>query len=1024
MSIKQTKQNKTPHAKPIRIRCIDTECKHEKASSYFGEGLFILTAPIGCIYDVDDLESYKKKITSTTKFTLWETTSKGVLQPLASDQFDSRYDNQDGIAAANYSNENLKKPTINEHQLYAVYIIVHFDLSFAKKCLTLINSDDTNPFDTFGNPHTLEAIISAKKTLEFQVPNHKQGFIPANKIAHNSLKEKNLVIGHKNYDYQVLFENMPNAKCSWVRDNIFKLQLHLGHMRYPIGGVHNPYYPCDRTKKSIGIFEKKTYNSIFAFHKDAKSGHGIKVSNHNELFDKMFHQNTFNPKDRAPIIMQQTKHPSLQPKFSNAFLHTVKSSPPSFQLTTFPTKTYLRTTTPFVFADEKLGDAINHWLTNGFRKKGHILVSRPQGFNKNKSQKTEKKAADWMMLWMRDDFANAFDQWNDYLIKLGIPYGIMGSWTYRDIYTGIAGGIEGMAVQSLHKTGLAIDLPGKGFVSSRDVYPFVFEKEVTPIGREKFRLFMKIENPLDHESKTDINIIRDKLITYRMDKCGVNKDNKFWHANGYHKKEYKEHWGIDSEKLANQKINIFSNSVCQWKYNAKDKNGGTDSNPINDIFLDLTVIGEAFGIERINSYREGWKLGKTFDLKNSFSSFNSFAKTLSRLFHKKPNATGLKVVKNNNTNIAYTNMQKLIIINKMNNSIPRLQKRSSRKKCYICKKKLQNNNVVRDIETSKKKRIITAHESCYEHAKTKFLNDSFQSKSNLSSIEHLNPDFMYQWALTLKNWKNIKLLKNRSSKLRFIPYPKPCITVSLPELLSLNSEILSTNEVLKESKFLITYEKNSAEIANKIITGKNIYNYICAYSGWNIQFRPRLNKQREKLFAKPNKKVISNDNTLNKWRSIFINTKFKIDKYGYVIIKPGEELTRFFNFIEKNNFFSKKTLMCSIARFSNRKKTDNNQEYVVPYNRHYKKPLDRFIRYVDGWKCHITPQLNNEGNPFYLDECSVKIPREGQPRTMEWWHYQYDKVAYKDGKRASWFKLMEDIGWTEEGLRYIGYNKK
>jgi len=43
---------------------------------------------------------------------------------------------------------------------------------------------------------------------------------------------------------------------------------------------------------------------------------------------------------------------------------------------------------------------------------------------------------------------------------------------------------------------------------------------------------------------------------------------------------------------------------------------------------------------------------------------------------------------------------------------------------------------------------------------------------------------------------------------------------------------------------------------------------------------------------------------------------------------------------------------------------------------------------------------------------NVKVPLLGHPAHMEWWHFQY--VPGYEGKR--WVDILEEIGWTEEGL--------
>lgn len=912
---KRIKANKTSPQKPVRIRCGIENCGC--GNQLFEDGLFVLTAPTTNGFDLQK-----------SKFKLWKTNSKGKLQLIE---------------------PILSKNNIVQSQEYAVYIIVHFDQKFAEKCLELINNGDIKKF---GKPHKLTAIKSGKKFLEFKIPDHKIGFIPSNEKTHTFLKGKELklIVGHKNYDFQVLYENMPNANCQWIKDNIFKLQLHLGHMRYPIGGVFHPYYPCDREDKykSQGIFEKKTYNSVLAFYRDANkkpNPNGVYFEKYETMLDNSFDKENCLAPTKALIDnrnMEQTDNFSLKPNFTKNFeeppLHesidspSPNKKPDTFTLSALPEKTS-GNKIPYIFVDDILGSAIEHWITKGFRKAGRILVS----------VKTSKRRQDkTFMLWLRDDFAKKFLDWDKKTCEYGMgKSSIEGGWSYRDIRKFLYKKKPGTSARSLHKTGLAIDLPNYGYTKcNKETFPLIYQLEQLKNKRFQFRLFVKISDGnhrAEYESNNDIS----KSII-ELKKCLSEKDNV---------------------------LKFYPESVSQWEYNKSSRLGGIPKKITGKTYLDITLIAKALGISRINSHERGWKLGKELKFNNDNNSFNNIITKLDNLRtnNKLAEELGAYITsyKSNKKTLIHRLEGKPVITlvqqtemidskqnSSFNGSTDSLQQRVkivakhehnssfhntdatdatdvSDEKCSVCEAPFFKGDkiLISPIEMKDGIQQHYMHETCFKHEQSKLYYQEYRNtklkKKNVEDrfhISHTQLDILSKWNSSITQIKEGPFFSN--------VHTKPGILVSMQELKLLHRDVLSTStdsscahgdivkskNILEKTLFLVTYENHSNQVESIIIEGEGIYSHI-----------------------------------------------------------------------EKN--------------------TNNTQD--------------------KDWSCSITPALGSKELPFFLDKCTIQIPKKGKPIHMEWWHYQDNSAIYhsKNGTKTAYTRpeLMEQIGWTKEGLKYIGY---
>lgn len=1095
--IKQTNKNVTSTGVHARVRCTNEDCKHLQQNtktkkwydtSVFSEGMYLLTAPIDNVDSKKTEIELKKKVLESTKFTLWVTDKNGLLIPMQSENYDAREEDNIGTEAVN--NNNGPRPKFNSLQVYAVYIIVHFDQALARKCLKLINDSDTDPIEEFGLPIFVapNSITACGKGLhrecitgwkykkkhkcyiksknkcpkglfEFQINNHKTGFITANKTAHNYLEDEidNYIAGHKNYNHQIIFENMPNANCKWIKNNIFKLQLHLGHMRYPVGGIYTPYHPCNRMGKSKGIFDKKVYNGILKFSRDAAKGNGVRLNQRTYLFKSMFKNDQLAPAQDLAEYSYWKRHISFQPSFTRKFEDVDKDDNPNKaeNLTKFKTKWHKKEKIPLVFVDKTIGEAINQWISNGYRKSGNVLVSNTYRFE----DLGENRLKGHELIWMRNDFSSAVNAWNKD-IKVMLNHGkkkatgLYAGSTYRDAY--FLSLKPGVLQSSLHKAGLALDLLEKDLTDSRKSFPVIFQIEASHYPRynkelrSRFRLFLECKDHVDKNDKARLDTEKkfiDRLVKYRIEKSGANKE-KYSHSNYYHNESYKSRWGLISKKgkpieeTARNSIKLYHDKVHQWKYLPDRKSGGipeefmpAETKRSKFKFIDITSIAESHQIEGINAHKKKWRaMLRTIDFKQTLESFTTSSKILRNLYRIKPAKHNNSIIREEKINFSFENERKITLLKYMNASDSKHTNYTGNGKCYFCKEPISKGSTVRMAALH-----FVAHESCFQHQNHKFPYKSFSKETQLASVDELNPALLYQWGMYVKKWSKKAAIKNRRRRNKIPLNTIPEISLSFPELLSFHDQVVSKNETLKQAKYLVSFEKNShSNVVTTILEGSEILNHIEQNSSWKISFRPNYSNLTEESLKNSKNDTFSNlpkkditiftnwNKAINDWnKTSDINTKIEIDTNSFISLNPGPILLTFLNFLSQNKKTNGIDIICTINDNPlGMNHISSNSEFIILPKKYYSTIYDRFIRYANGWRCHITPILGNEKNPEFIDKCKIYIPIKGQPRPMEWWHFQYDKVAYENGKRQSWLKLMEDIGWTKEALKYIGYSKK
>jgi hypothetical protein len=55
---------------------------------------------------------------------------------------------------------------------------------------------------------------------------------------------------------------------------------------------------------------------------------------------------------------------------------------------------------------------------------------------------------------------------------------------------------------------------------------------------------------------------------------------------------------------------------------------------------------------------------------------------------------------------------------------------------------------------------------------------------------------------------------------------------------------------------------------------------------------------------------------------------------------------------------------------------------------------------------------------------SIFAGTEGVNRSQEWWHFQYQPQINPPSGRRLWADLLEDLGYSKEGLLKLGYPRE
>jgi hypothetical protein len=236
-----------------------------------------------------------------------------------------------------------------------------------------------------------------------------------------------------------LFNGMPSANCAPVKQQVIRLQAHLGALRYPVGDHAWPYefhVPRDGGEGDFnvspdndGVFDVRVMNAVYKFQKQAPILKPFQVQSkpHETLVD---YQNGYASKitreRRATKDLDLESEANTFAYLRGAYLKQPFTPAPAGK--------------PDGVVESSTARAIKAWLDNRLRKPGEILV-RHRG------------------VWMRPDLAKSLYGWHELALALGSFDGVVFGHAFRQIFHNLDDSLgAGAAVMSPHKTGLAVDM--------------------------------------------------------------------------------------------------------------------------------------------------------------------------------------------------------------------------------------------------------------------------------------------------------------------------------------------------------------------------------------------------------------------------------------------------------------------------------------------------------------------------------------------------------------------------------------
>jgi hypothetical protein len=321
-------------------------------------------------------------------------------------------------------------------QKYEFYFIHHPDPAYALKVYDEINEGSS----AYGEPFVKE--VDADGIV--RVPEDPSHFLPQ---------------GSEFYGHWTLYRSMPCAECEPVKQQVRRLQLHLGALRYIVGTGIWPYLPDFNTDNdrsggsNDGIIDVRVMNAILRFQQDACSGKKPfkpKDKPHSALVQA---ESNFGPAPGADFAKRRPPNSEyLQPENSWKYLEGSEQPAPS-----------IKPLQADGVVDSSTAEALKHWLSEGLRKPGDILVS------------IANKVGG--VLWMRPEAASAIHAWIRLVQALGFDEGLGIFHTYRSILVDIVKAKKGRSAVSIHKTGLAVDLASAGFLRAVKSWPVAYVRE-------------------------------------------------------------------------------------------------------------------------------------------------------------------------------------------------------------------------------------------------------------------------------------------------------------------------------------------------------------------------------------------------------------------------------------------------------------------------------------------------------------------------------------------------------------------
>lgn len=238
--------------------------------------------------------------------------------------------------------------------------------------------------------------------------------------------------GGARYGNWTLYRAMPHRYCPALATPVDQLLRDLGTLRYPIGGHGSPYTPmafaanAEAEKKEEGGYDRQAQAAGARFQENVNAGQAFVLSRR-ELAQ--------GGKDWAYVLGQAfdaTKHAAM--KWSSL-------SHATFMLGLIDAETTSR---------------IEHWITQGLRKPGETLLPSLLGYG----------------IWMLERGELALSSWSSLAETFGCQYGVKPGSSLRSLRVFAW---DGAINNSVHKTGLAVDLSGGADRSPSKAFPIRYE---------------------------------------------------------------------------------------------------------------------------------------------------------------------------------------------------------------------------------------------------------------------------------------------------------------------------------------------------------------------------------------------------------------------------------------------------------------------------------------------------------------------------------------------------------------------
>jgi hypothetical protein len=323
---------------------------------------------------------------------------------------------------------------------YQFYFVRHPGADLPKQMLKKLNDSFDKAKAEYGEPHKLTTSIEEvgkkkKKELVLKIPEDPKYFLPK---------------GSEFYDGWVLFRDMPGSgsnlrakdiQCPDLEKQVIRLQFHLGQMRYLVGVASNPYLPSAKRLFNRGLFETVTWNSVIKWQGHASDGAAIELPKPvsgtlDSAFDPAFELTATKRSVRDARNIELAR--------SHSF---VKGIPAAADKALVSDAGRYRGVVGL-----EAGDGVKQWLENKLRKPGRILVQCPD--------------CNGWPIWIASDLYPTVLAVDLLLKALGCP-GFGANATYRDARSRVRSAGGGAIVQSIHKSGLALDLAMSAYTAPR-----------------------------------------------------------------------------------------------------------------------------------------------------------------------------------------------------------------------------------------------------------------------------------------------------------------------------------------------------------------------------------------------------------------------------------------------------------------------------------------------------------------------------------------------------------------------------